>query len=453
MPIPLEYWDLERREGSLVWAGCGLRGVAERHGTPLYVVNGERLRRNIHRFVDAVRGAFDGAGIYHPVKTSGIPDILPIMAEGGIGAEAAAGHEIEICRRLGIPGEMIIFGGVNRRAEEFALALGAEVHTIILDNLDELHALRDAAGGSSRQARVALRVALGIRAKSFLPLQNSSSAKSPYGFEPAGGEFRDALRLLRDAQGLRLTGLHSHIGTGIRAIKPFVRNARKIVRLYAALRAEGFSLETLNVGGGLGAPGAREFSALEFLLYAAAGRLPAAPQTPRGEQTVRYVAGLRGAVEEACRACSVPVPRLQFEPGRILTSDAVLLLLRVGAVKRRGKGESFACLDGGAMSVGLSSLAEHHAMFPVDACPGEEERYTFIGRVPTALDLLYRNRRFPKLRGGEYIAFMDAGAYMIPTATNFASLKPAILFCAEGGERLLRRREVAGDLLAGRADG
>ncbi len=453
MAVPEEYWDLTRTGGGLAWAGCDLRGLAERHGTPLYIVNGERLSRNIRSFSGAVREAFGDAEIFHPVKTSGIPDLLTIMAEAGIGAEAAAGHEIEICRRLGIPGGMIIFGGVNRRAEEFALALEAGIHTIILDGIEELRALREAAAARSQPVRVALRTALGIRAKSFLPLQNTSSTRSPYGFDPAGSEFRAALRILKDAPGLRLAGLHSHIGTGIRAIAPFVRNARAIVRLCAELRAEGFPIDALNVGGGLGVPTAREFSPLEFLLYAAAGRMPAAPPPPAEERIERYAAALTSASGAACRERSLPMPRLQFEPGRILTSDAVLLILRVGAVKRRGAGVRFACVDGGAMSVGMSSLAEYHEIFPLGNAPAEQERYTFIGRVPTALDLLYRNRRFPKLEGGEYIAFMDAGAYMIPTSTNFASLKPAILFCAGGRERLLRRRQSAGDLLGERADG
>jgi diaminopimelate decarboxylase len=102
------------------------------------------------------------------------------------------------------------------------------------------------------------------------------------------------------------------------------------------------------------------------------------------------------------------------------------------------------------MSTGMSVLGEYHEVFPVrDPLRVRERRTTLVGRVPTPLDLLYRNKPMPDLRAGDLLAVMDAGAYMIPTATNFASVKAPVVLLDRGDMRLLQRRETADDL-AGR---
>lgn len=440
-------WDLSYRDNVLQWDGTSLQEVAERFGTPLYVLSESRLRKNVDNFSNYVHQVLPQSEIYLSCKTSGLPEILPIMISVGIGAEVVAGHELEIALMKGLASSNILFSGVNRTREELRHAVDAGVKVIIIDLLSELMELCAIAKASSGNIEIALRVAVGIDIEKSLWRNTSSVSQNHLGLDPKSEEFKEALRVIGENERLRLTGLHSHVGTGIHNVKVFRKNVEQLVWLYVELLAAGFPMKFINVGGGLGVQTVKEFSNLELLRYAAWGHMPQSPGEANENLVKKYVDAVAQAVAAACQRCGCEQPGIAFEPGRILTSDAVLLLLRVGAIRKRSTKLQFAFVDGGSMSVGMSCLAEYHEIFPIKKSSDGTKRYTIIGRVPTPLDIVYRNKKLPELSVGEYLAVMDAGAYFIPTATNFATLKPAVVKLCNGEATRIRRAESASDLL------
>ena len=143
---------------------------------------------------------------------------------------------------------------------------------------------------------------------------------------------------------------------------------------------------------------------------------------------------------------ALPLPELVLEPGRALVSDAQVLLLTVGAVRERAKIGRFALVDGGAMSVSMMFLSEYHAVLLANRDARATERTSVFGRVPSPMDVVYRNLPLPRLQVGDVLAVMDAGAYFTSTATNFGGPRPAVLL-VDGDEVVtVRRRETFADL-------
>jgi diaminopimelate decarboxylase len=135
-----------------------------------------------------------------------------------------------------------------------------------------------------------------------------------------------------------------------------------------------------------------------------------------------------------------------LEPGRVVTSDAQVLLLGVGTVRERQGVGRFALTDGGAMTVSMMFLSEWHAVFLANRDAPADGTTSVFGRLPSPMDVVYRRLPVPRLREDDLLAVMDAGAYFTSTATNFGGPRPAVVLIDGGEARVVRRRETFEDL-------
>jgi diaminopimelate decarboxylase len=161
-----------------------------------------------------------------------------------------------------------------------------------------------------------------------------------------------------------------------------------------------------------------------------------------------YVARLVGLVERHCAKHDAPRPRIVVEPGRAMTSDALMLLCRVLSVRRaEDAGLTWAVLDAG-INVAEPVPHEFHQLFPVRQGAGPTRVYRLTGPSCTLGDQLYPAWRLPELSPGDGLAIMDAGAYFVPLSTCFSFPRPAVVSVREGRHELLRRAETFEDLVA-----
>jgi len=445
-------WNLSADDGGLAWDGVPLAEIAETFGTPAYVASASRFDSNATRWASITAADGVPCGTHFSYKTCPVPGLVSRLLTSGIGMETVAAHEIRAVSAAGFAGRDIIFGGTGRGMECFKTALHAGLRLIILDTLEEVAALSEAATETGLDAEIGLRLALGVRPRGTSRLNVTSLNTHHFGMELNGVEYSAALRMIEADTRLRLTAVHSHVGTGLRDMRAFRKNFLLLADVFENLSKRGFPMKYINVGGGLAAPTVREFTPLEIARYAYTGRLPAPPEFPEEDIYRSYAAAL-SSVWKARFDGALEPPLLLMEPGRTLSSDAVLLLLRVSHIRERGA-RRIAVTDGGAMSTGMSVLGEYHELFRVrDPLRPRTLRYDLVGRVPTPLDIVCKGKSLPELRPGDLVAVMDAGAYMMPTATSFASLKPPVILVENGKAFCIVRRENEDDAtLRGEAD-
>ena len=441
-------WGLERRDGRLVMGGQDLTALASAHGTPLHVVSAATLRARCAELSAAFAGYPRPVQIRFSYKTNPVPGILRVIHAAGFGAEVVDGHEMWLAERLGVAPADVVFNGPFKTDDELRAAVRRGIGLVVVDGLAELGRIESAAAEAETRVPIALRVCPGVAPRGMNVSSLTGTRRAPFGFEIGSEELSRAIDAAVRSARLRPRGVMAHIGSGIHDVRAFSRCVGRLLEVQAQLARAGVAPALLDVGGGLGTRLSREFTTLEMLAYLGWGRLPRAPRPGPPDHFSRYARALVEAIEAGCARLKLPLPELVLEPGRAVASDAQLLLLRVGAVRERSGYGHLAITDGGALTVSMMFLSERHAVLLANRdAPPDGARTSVFGRLPSPMDLVYRNMRLPRLREGDLLAVMDAGAYFTSTATNFGGPRPAVALVEAGGARLVRRRETSEDLV------
>ena len=439
------WWNLTREDGRLKVGDHRLDALASRFGTPLHVVSAPTLRARCRELASAFAGYPGAVSIHFSYKTNLVAGVLQVLHDEGIGAEVVDGYELWLARRLGVPDADIVFNGPNKSDEELQAAGG--IGLLVVDGLGELSRLEAILDRTQQTASVALRICPDVVPRHMNASSVTGSRKNQFGLDLDSGAYDAALRRVAANPRLEFRGVQCHIGSGIQDVAALGDAAQRALTAQAKAFAVGLSPDLLDIGGGLGTRFSREFTTFELLRYLAIGRLPRAPEPAPAGLLARYGATIASVITRGCKRLRIAPPRLVLEPGRALVSDAGMLLLRVGAVRHRPRVGWFALTDGGAMTVSMMFLSEYHSVLLANREAPIEGTTSVFGRLPSPMDVVYRNLRMPALRTGDLLAVMDAGAYFTSTATNFGGPRPAVVLI-DGESKLIRRRETYEDLAA-----
>ncbi len=403
------------REGdALVCDGVSLEDAAREHGTPLYVYS----RAAIEAAYAAYARAFAAVPrrICYAVKANGNGAILRLLAGLGAGADIVSGGELLAALRAGFAPERIVFAGVGKTDAEIALGLERGIGEWNAESEAEIERLGAAAVRCGTRARVSLRVNPDIDARSH-PYISTGLREAKFGVDIA--DAAAILRRARERPGIDVVGVQCHIGSQIVDTEPLAAAARALADLSRQLLDEGFSLRTLDIGGGLGV--SYDGRGAPDATHLAAAVLPA-------------LAGL-------------PLT-LVLEPGRSLVAAAGALLTRVLYVKQ-GHGKRFVVVDAGMNDLLRPALYQaFHRVEPVRTRGRAPEVVDVVGPVCETSDFLARGRELERVEPGELLAVRDAGAYAFSMSSNYNMRPRAAEVMVEGGSvRLIRRRETFDDLV------
>jgi len=397
-----------------------LAGLAAAIGTPFYCYSSATLGRHYRVFVDAFTG-MDDALVCYSVKANANLGVLATLARAGAGMDVVSEGELRRALAVSVPAERIAFSGVGKTKAEMAFALDAGIFAFNVESEPELRALSEVADGKGKTARIALRVNPDVDAKTHHKI---ATGKAENKFGIPYGEALALYRLAAALPGVDPRGVHMHIGSQITDLAPF-RNAFALLKeLVDELRANSFTIDFVNLGGGLGVP----YRSDE----------PAPPLPAEYGKLVRETVGDIGC-------------RLLFEPGRLIAANAGILVSRVLYVKR-GEPKTFTIVDAAMNDLIRPTLYEaYHEIWPVaEPAPGAPMTTSdVVGPVCETGDYLALDRALPELRSGDLIAVMTAGAYGAVLASQYNSrlLVPEVLVA---GDRyaVTRPRPHYGDMLA-----
>ncbi len=387
------------RAGVLHAEGVSLARLADEVGTPFYCYSTATLERHYRVLSEAFRGT--DHLICFAVKANSNQAVLRTMARLGAGMDVVSEGELRRARAAGVPADKIIFAGVGKTRDELAYAVSEGVLGFNVESEPELELLSEVASQQRKTARIAIRVNPDVDARTHAKI---STGKSENKF---GIPFLEAPRLYAQAArlpGIRISGVHMHIGSQITDLKPF-RDAFRLMReLVVALRREGHELEHLDLGGGLGVP------------YRGSNDVPPHPD--------EYAATVRAALGDLGL-------KLILEPGRMIAGNAGVLVSRV-IYSKRGAAKTFTIVDAAMNDLIRPTLYEaYHDIWPVREAKLQLERQQqdVVGPVCETGDYLALSRDLPPLETGDLIAVMTAGAYGAVMASTYNSrlLVPEVL--------------------------
>ncbi len=239
--------------GHLYVGGCDTVALAEKYGTPLYVVDEGKLRSNMQRFSALLRECFPaGSRVLFASKALSYVDIYRIASSEGIGADVVSPGELYTACKAGFDTKNIYFHGNNKTDADIAYALDVGVGTFVVDNEDELLALDRIAGARGKVQDILLRISPGIDPHTHKKVV-TGSVDSKFGTAIETGQAMALAERALALSGVRLKGFHCHIGSQIFDSAPFIEAAEVMLAFIADVyRKTGFLAEYLNLGGGYG---------------------------------------------------------------------------------------------------------------------------------------------------------------------------------------------------------
>ena len=450
MDLYPELWGLNVNDNDhLVICGCDTVELADEYGTPLYIVNEERLRENYDRISKAFESRYSNVDVYYSYKTNCVPGVLKVLHESGVKAEVISGYELWTALKLGVSPDSIIFNGPNKKDEELITAIKHGIKLINADSLSEIERISQIAGELRTKANVGIRICPNIVPKGMNPGTATGSKKSHFGVDLETGEALEAYEIAASAKNINLLGMHCHIGSGVKDAESYVKASEKLLKLASEVKDKlHIDIQYLDLGGGYGTPCHQDMSSLQFLSYLIFNKMPSTPNPQNCPTIDHFAQRIIETIQTCCKKYGLSEPNLILEPGRYLTGDTQVLLLRVGGIKEKKGIGKYVLTDGGMFSTSLMVWVEYHKIFIANRMSAEDyEKYNIFGRVCTTADWLYKGIKLPKLELNDLLAVMDTGAYFIATSSNFSYPRPPILMVKDGSKHIIREGESYDDLI------
>ena len=427
--LALDNWHVGYQDRQLTLHGLSLATLAQKHDTPLHIVDLAKLENNYEAFSRATSRSGLACEVFLSYKTNPIPWTLSYLHERGAGAEVISEYELGLALTLGVPGPRIIYNGPAKSNASIARAITEEVALLNINHLEEIDRIRHIAAEMRKTVNVGLRIV------------GDGMWAGQFGVPVAGGQALSAFRRLLSIPEFNVVGVHCHRGTLMHTEEDVKIHAGGVLAFCASLKRElGFIPEIIDFGGSLGIPTTRYYGPTEIKR---AQRYLIEPREPDIRQTVTpevFAQAIAQAADDWFRSESLPPARIVIEPGRSLTGNTQLLLSAVVSLRQEAR-FTYAVMDAGVNIAGIMGM-EFHQVFPVWQFDRPAETYRLVGPICHLGDTLHYAWRLPRLKEGDLLAIMDSGAYFVPQSNSFSFLRPAIIAVSAAGEALLiRHRE------------
>ncbi len=404
--------------------------LAEKYGTPLYVMDENLIRENCQLYKSSIDKYYNGNGLaLYASKAFSSLAIYKIVNEEGLGIDVVSGGELYTALKADFPAEKIYFHGNNKTKDELKMALNNGVGRIVVDNLTELSLLNELALCENKTVDILFRIKPGIDAHTHSFVM-TGQIDSKFGVALETGEAFDIIKTASKMQGVNVVGIHCHIGSQIFDLKPFEKAADVMMAFMAEIKNElKIELSELNLGGGFGISYTENDTPIEY---------------------DKYMEAVSEIVKVSALKHDLKLPRILMEPGRSIVASAGTTLYTIGSVKEIPNIRKYVAVDGGMADNPRYILYQSEYDFQVANKAGDDktETVTIAGRCCESGDLLGENVKLQKAEAGDILAVLATGAYNYSMASHYNRLpNPAVIMIKDGKERVVIKRESYDDLI------
>lgn len=406
------------RHGLLHAEDVPMTAIAEAVGTPVYIYSRATLERHARVFREALSG-LPRTHIAFAIKANPNLAVLKVLARQGFGADVVSGGEVARALAAGMNAQDIVFSGVGKTRAEIQYALDANVGQFNIELEEEGTVLAGLADAAGTTASAVLRVNPDVDAGTHAKI---STGKSENKFGVAISDAKAIFSRLSGLPGLNLRGVACHIGSQLFDLAPLEAAYRRIGELVAELRAAGYVIDRVDLGGGLGVPYERD-------------KVPPNP------------ADYGAMVERVTRGWDVT---LMFEPGRVIVGNAGVLLTRVIWVKP-GMARPYVIVDAAMNDLARPAMYDAWHDFEAVRPSGENMVANIAGPVCETGDTFAMGRTIDAVKSGDLAVFRTAGAYGATMASTYNSraLVPEVMVDADRfavvAERILPETIIAAE--------
>ena len=424
--------------GELTVGDVSVSALMRQYGSPLYVVDQEDFETTLlyikRAFSDAANKIGTTAKLYYASKSLLTAEVVRWVTDAGLSVDVSTAGELAVALAAGAKGERLGLHGNNKSLVEIGKAIASDVAVIVIDSELEIERIAAVASAAGKTQAVRLRVNSGVHAHTH---EHLATAREDQKFGVALSDVEELVGKIRSFSNLRFLGLHSHIGSQIFVVDGFVAAAERLLDVHAQLLKTG-DVPELNLGGGFG------------IAYTEGDK-------PLG--IADMATRIMQAVAAKCSALGIAVPKLAFEPGRIISGPAGITLYSVGTIKdvtvsEQGMGATrkYVSVDGGMSDNARPALyqAEYSAMLASRVTSATPALVRVVGKHCESGDIVVRHDYLPSdVAVNDVLAVAATGAYCFSLSSNYNFLtRPAMVAVKGGKSALLIRAETENDLLS-----
>jgi diaminopimelate decarboxylase len=385
--------------------------IANEYGTPVYVYHAEKITNQFEN----LRNAFSKSNVkfFYAAKALTNINILKHIKNIGCNVDCSSFNEVQIALQAGFEPKNILYTSNSIDFSEIEAAQQAGVN-ISIDSISNLEKFGKKYGHSYP---VAVRLRPNIMAGGYLKI-STGHADSKFGVPLEN--LQELLQVVKETN-LFIRGLNIHTGSEIKDVEVFAKGIEVLFDV-----AQHFpELEYLDLGGGF--------------------KVPYEP----GEAGTD-IEKLAHKVKEEFDQFEQKTNRkleIWFEPGKYIVSECGYLVTKVNVLKKTNT-ITFAGIDSGLNHlIRPMFYGAYHAIENITNPKGHLQEYNVVGNI-CETDTFAENRTLPEVREGDYLTFLNAGAYCYEMGSNYNSrFKPAEVLVIDGKAQLIRKRDNLDDLL------
>ena len=418
-------------KGHLCLGGQDTTELAKQYGTPLYLMDEERIRERCRTYMSAMKEAFGTSSLpLYASKAASFKQIYRIMKEEGMGVDVVSSGEICTAVSVGFPMERAYFHSNNKTDADIDYAMENGIGYFVVDNREELDAIEYFASKRGITQKILLRLTPGIDTHTYAAV-NTGKVDSKFGSAIETGQADEITAYALAQKHIKLSGYHCHIGSQVFDSDTFLRAAAIMLDFANQMRQKyGFIIDELDLGGGYGVRYLDEHPEIDIRAN---------------------ILAVGEAVTAQCKALGYPMPAIRLEPGRSIVADAGMTLYTVGTVKQIPGYKNYVSVDGGMTDNPRYALyGSPYTVLLANRANDESKPFkcSVVGRCCESGDILQENVTLPaNTTRGDILAVLTTGAYNYAMSSNYNRIpKPPVVMLKDGESYIAVKRETYEDV-------
>ena len=423
--------NIESQNGELYFAGLSVCELAKTYGTPLYLMDEDRIRENINAYKTAFKKYFDDrALVLYASKACSFKYIYKIAADEDIGIDVVSSGELLTAKMAGFDLSKAYFHSNNKTDFDINFGIENGIGYFVADNIEELNIIENLCSKLNKTQKVLLRLTPGIDTHTYDAV-NTGKVDSKFGTAIETGQ---AIALVGDILKLKhieLCGFHCHVGSQVFTEDIYIRTAKIMIKFFSEVKEKyNFETKIFDIGGGFGVRYVMEDPYLNL------------------DKKIKEIAD---TINEECSKYNISIPAFRMEPGRHIVADAGMTLYTVGTIKKITGYKNYVSIDGGMtdnprFALYKSKYTSYLANKMNEICDFKAD---LVGRCCESGDIIAIDALFPStIKRGDIVAVATTGAYNFSMASNYNRIpKPPVVMIKNKNCFLVVKGETLEDLI------
>ena len=423
------FGTMKDEQGVLSIGGVKVTELAQKYGTPLYIMDQELIESNMRKYKENFKSDKFQTQIVYASKAFLAKAMCQLVEKCDMDIDAVSGGELYTIKVSGLDMKRVHMHGNNKTLEELEMCVDYGIGSIIIDNETEIENLSYVCAQKNKKIKAMLRINIGIDAHTHEYIKTSKHS-SKFGESIFDEKLVGIIEKIVKDKNIEFLGFHCHIGSQIFDTKAFHEGIETmIVETKKIADTLGIKIPEINLGGGFG------------VYYT---------ENDVEVDIEKFMRSMIEHLEKSLDEHKLEIEKVSIEPGRSIVGNAGSTLYTVGGIKQTYGGVKYMFIDGGMTDNIRPALyqAEYEAVIANRLDEKEREVVTVAGKCCESGDLIIKGKSLPKGEKGDLLLVSATGAYGYSMSSNYNKLaRPAMVFVKSGKASLAIRRESFEDLV------